>query len=99
MAKSKLMEFLSSAIAPSDHQPTHSQVVGTDASGLPTLTNMNELSVTSVAVSLAAAGANVNGNMTNQLAAFSNGIGSPDTNLIRPGGPKNNSILGGIIFS
>ena len=73
------MEFLSSAITPSDHQPTHSHVVGTDTSGLPVLSNMNEISVNSVAVSLAA-GANVNGNMTNQLTAFSNGIVSPDTN-------------------
>ena len=79
MAKSKLMEFLSSAISPSEHQPSHSQVVGTDSSGIPVLSNINELSVTSVAVSLAA-GVNVNGNMTNQLSAFSNGIVSPEAN-------------------
>merc|ERR1719412_2129176 len=88
MAKGKLMEFLSSAISPSDHQPNQSQVVGTDASCLPVLTNMNELSVTSVAASLAAAGANVNGNFSNELAAFSNGIGSPDGNSTAASNPS-----------
>ena len=94
MAKGKLMEFLSSAIVPVDHHPTQSQVVGTDASGHPVLTNMNELSVTSVGVSLAAAGANVNGNMTNQLAAFSNGIVSPGTNSMAASNPSVSQMPG-----
>ena len=76
IAKSKLMEFLSSAITPADHQPNHSHVAGVDTTGL-VLPNINELSVNSVAVSLAGT---VNGNITNQLTAFPNGIESPDVN-------------------
>ena len=84
------MEFLSSAITPSEHQPNHSHVVGIDPNVLP---NMSELSVVnSVAVSLAAAG--VNGNLTNQLAAFSNGIVSPDTSSTAASNPSESQLTG-----
>ena len=75
------MDFLSSAITPSEHQASPSHIVqGGDSAGLlPVLSNMNDLAVgTSVAVSLAAGANNINGNLNSQMAAFSNGIVSPD---------------------
>ena len=77
------MEFLSSAITPTDHQPNHHQpnhshIAALDASGL-VLPNMNELSVNSVAVSLSGT---VNSNITNQVTAFPNGIESPDVRSV-----------------
>ena len=82
IAKGKLMEFLSSAITPTDHQqpnhhqPNHSHIAALDATGQLVLPNMNELSVNSaVAVSLSGT---VNSNITNQVTAFPNGIESPD---------------------
>ena len=95
-AKGKLMEFLSSAITPSSDQQT-SQVVGIDSTalGLPVLPNMNELSVNSVAVSLAAGSSNnVNGNITNQLAAFCNGMVSPETSSTAASNPSVSQLTG-----
>ena len=97
MAKNKLMDFLSSAITPSEHQATPSHIVqGADSSELlPVLSNMNELSVAnSVAVSLAAGANNINGNLNNHMAAFSNGIVSPDSNNTAASNPSVAQIPG-----
>ena len=97
LAKNKLMDFLSSAITPSEHQATPSHIVqGADSTGLlPVLSNMNELALgNSVAVSLATGANNINGNTNNQMAAFSNGIVSPDANHTAASNPSVAQIPG-----
>ena len=91
------MDFLSSAITPSEHQATPSHIVqGAESAGLlPVLSNMNELTVgNSVTVSLAAGTNNINGNLNNQMTAFSNGIISPDTNQMAASNPSVSQIPG-----
>ena len=91
------MDFLSSAITPSEHQATPSHIVqGAESAGLlPVLSNMNELAVgNSVTVSLAAGTNNINGNLNNQMTAFSNGIISPDTNQMATSNPSVSQIPG-----
>ena len=91
------MDFLSSAITPSEHQATPSHIVqGAESAGLlPVLSNMNELAVgNSVTVSLAASSNNMNGNLNNQMTAFSNGILSPDANQTAASNPSVAQIPG-----
>ena len=88
------MEFLSSAITPSDHQTSPSHVVGSDSRGLPVLQNMNDFSVNSIAAVSMASGASVNGNIVSQLAAFSNGIVSPDTSSVVASNPSVSQMQG-----
>ena len=94
MAKNKLMEFLSSAITPAEHQATHSNIVATDSSGMPLLQNMNDLSVINSVAGSFNAGANMNGNMTNQMTVFPNGIVSPNANSTVASNPPPSQLTG-----
>merc|ERR1719242_504426 len=88
------MEFLSSAITPAEHQATHSNIVATDSSGMPLLQNMNDLSVINSVAGSFNVGANMNGNMTNQMTVFPNGIVSPNANSTVASNPPPSQLTG-----